>query len=46
MDIELAAGLSLESGGQWLNVCMEINDDWYPTRVSAGTDSLISSSVT
>jgi len=28
------------SSGQWLNVWMEINDEWYPSGVGAGTDIL------
>jgi len=40
MDKELAAGLSLESGGQWLNVWMEMSDKWCPTGVGAGIDTL------
>ena len=34
MDEELVARLYPESGGQWLNVQMEISDDWYPLGIS------------
>jgi len=40
MDEELATGLNPESVGQWLNVCMEISDEWCPTAVSDMTDTL------
>jgi len=40
MDEELAAGSCPESGGQWLNVWMEIGDEWCPTGVGARTDTL------
>jgi len=40
MDKELTAELVPESGGQWLNVWMEINDVWCFPGVSAGTDTL------
>ena len=40
MDEELAAGLSPESGGQWLSVWMEITDKCYPPGASAGTSTL------
>jgi len=29
-----------ESGGQWLNVQMEISNKWCPSWVSTGTDVL------
>ena len=35
-----AAGLSPESGDQWLHVWMEIGDKWSPTGVSAGINTL------
>ena len=38
MDEELAAGSSPESGGQWLNVWMETDDEWCPPGVGAGAD--------
>ena len=37
---DLAARFSPESGGQWLRVWMEIIDEWCPTGVSAGTNTL------
>ena len=40
MDEELAAGLSPESGGQWLDVWMEISDKWCLPGVSARADAL------
>jgi len=40
MDQELAVGSSPEGGGQCLNVWMDIRDEWCPTGVSAGTDTL------
>jgi len=40
MDKELASGLSLESGGQWLDVWMGISDEWCPPVVGAGTNIL------
>ena len=40
MDKELAVGLCLESGGQRLNVWMEISDEWCPPGVGAGANTL------
>ena len=40
MNEELAAALSPESGGQSLNVWMEIGAEWCPPEVSSGTDTL------
>ena len=40
MDEELAAGSSLESGSQWLNVWMEISDEWCPPGIGAGASTL------
>ena len=40
MDKELAAGSSPESGGQWLDVWMEIGAEWCPPEVSAETNTL------
>ena len=40
MDEELAAGLSPNSGNQWLSVWMEIDDEWCPPGVGAGADTL------
>ena len=39
MDKEMTAGLSPESGGQWLNSWMRISDEWCPTGVSIGTNT-------
>ena len=39
MKKELDAGLSPESTGQWLDVQMEISDEWYPTAIGAGTNT-------
>ena len=30
----------VQSGSQWLSVWMEISDEWCPTGVSAGTNTL------
>ena len=46
MDEELAAGSSLESGGQWLSVWMETSDERCPSGVGPETDTLRSSLVT
>ena len=46
IDKELAARLSPESGDQWLNVWLEIGDEWCLPGVSGGTHTLISSSLT
>jgi len=40
VDENLATGSSPESGGQWLHVQMEINDEWCPTGSGAGADTL------
>ena len=40
MDEELAAGSSPESGGQWLNIQMEISDEWCLPWVGVGTNTL------
>jgi len=40
MDKELVARLYPESGGQWLNIWMEICDKWWPPGISAGTNTL------
>ena len=40
MDKELAAGLNPESGSQWLNVWIEMGDNWCPIEACAGTDTL------
>jgi len=32
----MVAGLSTESGGQWLNVQMEMGDDWCPQGLVLG----------
>ena len=37
---ELAAGSSPKSGGQLLNVRMEISDEWCPPGVTVGADIL------
>ena len=37
---ELSAELSLESGSQWLNVWIEIGDEWSPAGVDAGANTL------
>ena len=34
MDEELAAGSSPESGGQWLNIQMEMGGKWCPSGMS------------
>jgi len=40
MDEELAGELNPKSDDQWLNIWMEISDEWCPPMVSAGTDTL------
>ena len=40
MNEELAEGLSSEGGSQWLNVWMEISDEWCPPGVGAETNTL------
>ena len=40
MDEEVAAELSPESGGQWVNIWMEIGDEWCLPWVGAGTNTL------
>jgi len=40
MDKELVVRLYPESGGQWLNIWMEIIDEWCPCGVSTGTSAL------
>lgn len=46
MDEELFARLYPKSGGQWLNIWVEISDRWCSSGVSTGTDAFISSSMT
>jgi len=41
MDKELVARLYTECGDQWLNVQMEIRDEWYSSGVSNGPDALL-----
>ena len=40
LDEELSAGLSPVNGGQWLNVWIEIGDEWSPAGVDAGANTL------
>ena len=40
MDEELAVGLGPERVGQWLNVWMEIGDEWCSPVVGVGSDNL------
>ena len=37
---ELDAGSSPEGDGQWLNICMEIIDEWSPIGAGAWADIL------
>ena len=40
MEEELAAGLSPDSGGQWLNIWMEMGDTWCPPGIGAEAGTL------
>jgi len=42
---KLAAGSNPESGGQWLNVWMEIRDKWCPPGVDAGLSDIFISDI-
>ena len=42
MDEELVLRLYPESGGQWLNIWMEISDKWCSLGISTGTSAVSS----
>ena len=39
MDEELTVRSYPQSGGQWLNIQVEISDEWCPSLVIAGTSA-------
>lgn len=45
MDKKLVGWPHPEGGGQWLDVQMEVGDEWCPSGIQTGT-SAVSSSVT